>query len=261
MFNRLVAILFLVFMAVSSLFLFIGALVIWLLTRWVDRRLVLLHLYTSAWASLYVWIMPAWQVQRSGRDNIDWSRTYVVVSNHQSLLDILLAFGLFFPFKWVSKIEIFRVPFIGWNMWLNRYVSLRRGDKDSIAEMMCVAESRLLEGSSIYMFPEGTRSPSGVMKPFKLGAFTLAKKLELPILPIVINGSKDSLPKHSLNFHGKHQCRIEVLPAIEPQNFSEISAEQLAEMVYQHIADHVDEHSIPASPALVDRSISSHGAY
>ena len=249
MFNRLVAILFLAFIAVSSLFLFVGALLVWLITRWFDRRLVLLHMYTSAWASLYVWIMPAWRVRRSGRDNIDWQRTYVVVSNHQSLLDILLAFSLFFPFKWVSKIEIFRVPLIGWNMSLNRYISLKRGDRDSIAEMMCVAESRLREGSSIYMFPEGTRSPSGIMKPFKLGAFTLAKKLQLPILPIVINGSKNSLPKHSLNFHGKHLCRLDVLPAIEPQSFSELSAEQLAEMVYQRIAVHVDEHTASTAPA------------
>lgn len=260
MFNRLVAIVFLSFMAVSSLFFYAGALLIWLVTRWFDPRLVLLHLYTSAWASLYVWIMPAWRVRGSGRDNIDWSRTYVVVSNHQSLLDILLAFSLFFPFKWVSKVEIFRVPFIGWNMRLNRYISLKRGDKDSIAEMMLVAESRLREGSSIYMFPEGTRSPSGVMKPFKTGAFTLAKKLQLPILPIVINGSKNSLPKHSLNFHGKHRCRIDVLPAIEPQSFADISAEQLAEVVYQHIAIHVDEHTVSTAPAPVDSQGSGYEA-
>ena len=102
MFNRLIAVLFLLFIALSSLVLFVGALLIWAVTRWFDQRLVLLHLYTSFWASIYVWIMPAWRVRRSGRHNIDWSRTYVVVSNHQSLLDILLAFSLFFPFKWVS---------------------------------------------------------------------------------------------------------------------------------------------------------------
>lgn len=243
MFNKLVAITFLSFIAISSVVLFVGALLIWAVTRWFDPRLVLLHLYTSFWGSLYVWVMPAWSVKRSGRDNIDWSRTYVVVSNHQSLLDILIAFSLFFPFKWVSKVEIFKVPVIGWNMVLNRYIPLKRGDRDSIVEMMNIARKRLQEGSSVYFFPEGTRSPSGLMKPFKHGAFTLAKELGLPILPIVINGSKNTLPKHSLNFHGKQFCRIDVLPCIEPESFADMSVEQLTDSVYELIASRVDEHA------------------
>ena len=261
MINRLVAILFLSFIAISSIVLFVGALLIWAVTRWFDPRLVVLHLYTSFWGSIYVWVMPAWRVLRTGRENIDWSRTYVVVSNHQSLLDILIAFSLFFPFKWVSKIEIFKVPLIGWNMTLNRYIPLKRGDRDSIAEMMKIARARLQEGSSVYFFPEGTRSPSGVMKPFKHGAFTLARELGLPILPIVINGSKNTLPKHSLNFHGRQFCRIDVLPAIEPESFADQTPEQLAESVYQLIAAEVDEHrsegpgeGIPSSGAETDNT-------
>lgn len=242
MLNRLIAGLYLLFIVISSLVLFIGALLVWIVTRWFDPRLVLLHLYTSFWGSLYLWLMPAWTLVHRGRQHIDWSRTYVVVSNHQSMLDILLAFSLFFPFKWVSKIEIFHVPVIGWNMQLNRYVKLKRGDKESIKEMMEVAEQRLLEGSSIYMFPEGTRSPSGMIKPFKPGAFLLAKKLELPILPIAINGTKNSLPKHSFNFHGHQTCRIEVLPAIEPDTFAATSVESLTSSVHDLIASKVDEH-------------------
>ena len=242
MLNRIIALLFLLYIGVSSLILFAVALIIWAVTRWFDARLVVLHLFSSFWASHYLWLMPAWKIEHAGKQNIDWKRTYVVVSNHQSALDILLAFSLFFPFKWVSKIEVFRVPLIGWNMQLNRYVKLKRGDKDSIREMMLVAEQRLEEGSSIYLFPEGTRSPSGVMKSFKPGAFILAKKLQLPILPIAINGTKNSLPKHSLNFHGHHTCRIEVLPAIEPESFAEQSVESLTQSVRQLIAGKVDEH-------------------
>jgi 1-acyl-sn-glycerol-3-phosphate acyltransferase len=247
MFNRLIAILFLLFIALSSVVMFIGALLIWALTRWYDRRLVLLHLFSSVWASMYLWIMPAWQIRHRGRHHIDWSRTYVVVSNHQSLMDILLAFSLFFPFKWVSKIEIFRVPLIGWNMVLNRYIPLKRGNRDSTRDMMVVTEQRLNEGSSVYFFPEGTRSPSGAMKPFKPGAFILAKKMALPILPLVINGTKNSLPKHSLNFHGNQVCRIEVLPAIEPESFADTGIEELTQSVHQLIANQVDEHTTLAS--------------
>jgi 1-acyl-sn-glycerol-3-phosphate acyltransferase len=91
---------------------FIAALVIWALTVPVDRRLVVLHLFTSFWASLYLWIMPAWSVNVDGRRPYAWKRNYVIVSNHQSQLDILVAFRLFIPFKWVSKAEVFKLPFI-----------------------------------------------------------------------------------------------------------------------------------------------------
>ena len=86
---------------------------------------------------------------------------YVMVANHQSLLDILVLFRLFVHFKWVSKIENFRVPCIGWNMSLNRYIKLRRGDRESVEQMMAACERTLAEGNSIMMFPEGTRSPDG----------------------------------------------------------------------------------------------------
>lgn len=238
MFERIVSLLFLTFIVVTCMILFFGALFIWLVTVLFDRRLVLLHMYSSLWASIYVWIMPAWRVTRKGRENIH-NKTYVVVSNHQSLLDILVAFSLFFPFKWVSKIEIFRVPFIGWNMVLNRYIALKRGDKESIEEMMKVSEAHLREGSSVYFFPEGTRSDTGYVKPFKLGAFTLAKKLDLPILPIVINGTTNALPKHSLNFHGHHDISIEILPEITPETFREMDEETLSNYTRDMISSHV----------------------
>jgi 1-acyl-sn-glycerol-3-phosphate acyltransferase len=83
-------------------------------------------MFTSFWACLYLWAMPAWTVAADGREKIRKNATYVVVSNHQSALDILVAFRLFFHFKWVSKAEMFRVPFIGWNMMLNGYIRIKR---------------------------------------------------------------------------------------------------------------------------------------
>ena len=94
-----------------------------------DRRLVLLHRFTCFWASLYTWLNPAWRVRIEGREKIRPRTAYVMVANHQSLLDILVLFRLFTHFKWVSKIENFRVPCVGWNMSLNRYIKLRRGDR------------------------------------------------------------------------------------------------------------------------------------
>ena len=126
-----------------------------------DRRLVLLHRFTCFWASLYTWCNPAWQVTVEGCDKIRPGTTYVMVANHLSLIDILVLFRLFRHFKWVSKIENFKVPFIGWNMRLNRYIELRRGDAyleaigkhhgiDFVKIDVEGAELRVLEGLEQY---------------------------------------------------------------------------------------------------------------
>ncbi|MEE4113110.1 MAG: lysophospholipid acyltransferase family protein [Desulfobacteraceae bacterium] len=197
-------------------------------------------MFTSFWACLYLWIVPAWSVTTAGRDKIRRDATYIVVSNHQSQLDILVAFHLFFPFKWVSKAEVFNLPFIGWNMVLNRYIRLKRGDKESIRRMMAACEKALTQGCSVFFFPEGTRSRTGRLKPFKPGAFILAHQMKLPILAVAINGTQKALPKHSLNFHGRHDIRIEVLKEIPYEQFAHLSVEDTAEMVRRHIAVHID---------------------
>ncbi len=235
MLNRVISAVFIGYMAATSILFFLIALLLWLGTVLFDRRLRLLHLFTCFWAYLYIWSMPAWKLTRKGLDKIDKQKTYVVVSNHQSQLDILVAFGLFFHFKWVSKLEIFRVPLIGWNMWLNRYVPLKRGDTASIKKMYDLCEKRLQEGSSVYFFPEGTRSKTGEMRPFKPGAFILAKKLQLPILPISITGTRAALPKYSMNFHGIHEIFIEVLDEIPYKRFSHMEPHEIAAMTRQVI--------------------------
>lgn len=196
-------------------------------------------MFTSFWACLYLWIMPSWSVRAAGRDKIRRGTNYIVVSNHQSQLDILVAFHLFFPFKWVSKAEVFKLPFIGWNMALNRYIRLKRGDKESIRQMMAACEDALARGCSVFFFPEGTRSKTGRMKPFKPGAFILAHQIKLPILAVAISGTQEALPKHSLNFHGRHDIRIEVLEEIPYEKFAQLSVEDTAEMVRQTIMPHV----------------------
>lgn len=240
--NKLISIVFLTFIAVSSATMFLIALTIFTLTFYFDRKLVLLHLFSSFWASMYLWVMPAWTITIENRAKISAKKTYMIVSNHQSQLDILIAFSLFLPFKWVSKAEVFRLPFIGWNMMLNRYIKLYRGNRDSSKKMMKECEGAISNGNSIYFFPEGTRSITGIMKDFKPGAFALAKKMRIPILPIAINGTKNALPKYSVDFQGRHHLSIKVLDEIEFEIFKNLSAQETAIMVRNEIARHVDEH-------------------
>jgi 1-acyl-sn-glycerol-3-phosphate acyltransferase len=222
---------------------------IWALTAPFDPRGRALHLFTCFWASLYTWLNPAWPLRVEGRERIRPDETYVMVSNHLSLLDILVLFRLFRHFKWVSKIENFRVPFIGWNMRLNGYVPLVRGDRASVVEMLRACDRLLAAGSSIMMFPEGTRSPSGRLRAFKPGAFELALRNRRPLLPIVVEGTADALPKRGFVLRGRHPLRLTVLEPWPYERFAGLDPEALADAMRAHIAAHLGEHRVERLPA------------
>jgi 1-acyl-sn-glycerol-3-phosphate acyltransferase len=204
--------------------LFVIAFVVWLVTVPFDRRLRLLHLYSCAWASLYTYVFPYWTTTVRNRERLRDDRGYVVVSNHQSLLDILVLFRLYRHFKWVSKEEIFRVPFIGWNMTLNRYIRIRRGDRQDAVRMMAACGDTLEAGSSVMIFPEGTRSLDGELREFKHGAFTLALRHGAPIVPIVLDGTLDALPKHGVTLRNSADIVIQVLDPIAVDGFHDVDA-------------------------------------
>ncbi|MBM4266859.1 MAG: 1-acyl-sn-glycerol-3-phosphate acyltransferase [Deltaproteobacteria bacterium] len=239
--------LFWVFITVSSLLLFPVAVLIWAVTVLFDRRLRALHLFTCFWASIYTWLNPIWRVTIRGRERIRRDCAYVMVANHQSLLDILVLFRLFVHYKWVSKIEIFRVPCIGWNMSMNRYIKLRRGDAASITAMMSACEKTLAEGSSVMIFPEGTRSADGRLKPFKRGAFQLAKSERVPLLPIVVEGTSHALPKRGFTLRGHHDIRVRILDEIPPESFANLSVEELMARTHALFASELSSVHRPAA--------------
>jgi 1-acyl-sn-glycerol-3-phosphate acyltransferase len=217
------------------------ALLCWALTLPFDRRKVILHRLTCFWASLYTWLNPAWRVKVVGREKIDPNETYVMVANHQSLLDIFVLFRLFRHFKWVSKVENFRLPCIGWNMHLNGYIQLKRGDRSSIAVMLRTCRENLAAGNSIMMFPEGTRSRTGKLRGFKTGAFNLAQDAKRPVLPIVVHGTASALPKRGVILQGRHRIVIEVLDPITYTTFAEEDAEDLMLRVRELIGEHLEK--------------------
>ena len=245
---RFLSLLFWTFLTTTSILLYPVAVVIWAVTAPFDRRRRLLHQFTCFWASLYTWSNPAWPVTIEGRERIDRETAYVMVANHLSLLDILVFFRLFTHFKWVSKIENFRVPWIGWNMTLNEYIPLKRGDKESILQMLQACRETLAAGNSIMMFPEGTRSPDGRLRSFKTGAFELAKDTGNPILPIIVTGTANALPKRGFVLRGRHPIRVKVLDGIPHEAFADESVEDLTDRVRTLIATEIEKAGIP--PAL-----------
>ena len=235
------------FLVLTSLLLFPVAVLVWALTAPFDRRLVVLHRFTCFWGSLYTWFNPAWPVSIDGREHIQDGVAYVMVSNHQSLVDILVLFRLFRHFKWVSKIENFRIPLIGWNMRLNRYIPLVRGKRESVVRMMEMCEATLRGGSSVMIFPEGTRSVDGRMRPFKSGAFELALRTRAPILPIALDGTSRALPKRGYLLQGRHPISVRVLEALDPASFAGESIDALTERVRALIARELPAEQEPAA--------------
>ncbi|MBK7860149.1 MAG: 1-acyl-sn-glycerol-3-phosphate acyltransferase [Archangiaceae bacterium] len=217
--RRLYQIAFWLFFASSSAIYFVGAVFIWIITLPFDRNGRVLHLYSCFWAMTYVYVNPGWSFRVDHRDRLPWRGPAVLVSNHQSAGDILVLFGLYRPYKWVSRASTFKAPFLGWNMSLNRYVALTRGDKDSIAKMMIECERWLDRGVPVLLFAEGTRSPDGEVKAFKDGAFRLSINKSCPVIPIVVEGTGKTLPKNALDVSPRGDLVVKVLEPVHPEGF------------------------------------------
>ncbi|GIE77347.1 1-acyl-sn-glycerol-3-phosphate acyltransferase [Actinoplanes philippinensis] len=218
------SVVFWAFLVVTCPVFFVGAVLVWLVTLPFDRRRVALHLYSCAWASFYVYICPLWRLSVRHRDRLPWRGPAVLVANHASLIDILVLFALFRPFKYVSKQEIFRVPVIGWNMRLNGYVPLVRGSGASVRRMMELCDAHLRAGSPLMIFPEGTRTSDGALQRFKNGAFDLAVRHDVPVFPIAVHGTRQALPRAGFVLREHIRARVEVLPPLLPGDFADAAA-------------------------------------
>ncbi len=139
---------------------------------------------------------PPWRLGVEGR----WpqgDQAYVVVANHQSMLDILLLSHIPREMKWVAKEELFRIPWIGWMLRMTGDIAVKRGDAGSGSEALAKAKDYLAHGMSVIFFPEGTRSKTGRLLPFKSGAFRLAIEAGVPVLPVAVWGTGAGMPKGS----------------------------------------------------------------
>jgi 1-acyl-sn-glycerol-3-phosphate acyltransferase len=177
------------FLVTTSILLYPVAVLLCLATAPFDADRTLLHRYTCWWARLYLRCLPGCRLQVEGRDKITPRIPFVMVANHQSMTDIMALSALAVPFKWVSKKEAFRLPCIGWNMYLNQYVRVDRGNLGKVRETMERCRHWLRRGVPVLIFPEGHRSRSGEMIPFHGGAFKLAVDSGCAVVPIVVEGT------------------------------------------------------------------------
>lgn len=223
-----------------SALLFPLSFVIFLLTFLFDKRLLILHQYACLWSYIVLSINPLWKIKIIGREKIDPRQVYVMVSNHQSGADIIVLFLLKTHFKWVAKKSLFAFPFIGWNMWLNRYISVERGKASSMKQMMTDASRTLHQGNSVMIFPEGTRSKDGRLQSFKSGAFHLALKNEVPILPIVISGTSKAIRKGGFLINNNQDIRATVLDPVPYNAFKDLDIKSITEKIHAIISQSQD---------------------
>lgn len=182
-------------------------------------------------------VNPAWHIEISGEHIENPRHPYIVVSNHQSNADIPIISCLPWEMKWVAKAQLFKVPAVGWMLRLAGDIPVDRGDKISRARVLVHAKQVLEDHCSVMFFPEGTRSRDARIHRFSDGAFRLAIKAQVPILPLAIDGTQDALPKHSWQFGRAEAVKLKVLPPVPTLGLTADDTTMLRERIRQQIIE------------------------
>ncbi len=170
-----------------------------------------------------------------GLENIDRNKPYVIVLNHTSGVDIIAAYKIPLNFRWVSKREVFRLPFFGPMLLVHGDIPIERGNAAAaMAKVIHEGKIWLGRGASVAIFPEGTRSKDGEIHRFKAGAFSLAKEAGVEILPVVMTGTAAMFRGWRMNW--TNRIRIRVLPAVSVEEAAEMDVKGLAQEVQGRMA-------------------------
>jgi 1-acyl-sn-glycerol-3-phosphate acyltransferase len=187
-------------------------------------------------------------VEVFGREQLEPGRTYVLMANHQSHVDIVALFNAL-PMVpgFLAKAELRRVPIFGRAMEVGGHVFVDRGKHQAAIDALSAAAAQVRAGASIVIFPEGTRSRRREILPFKKGGFHLAREAGVPVVPIGIRGTGDILPKHSGRLSPGH-CEVHIGAPIPPTRVRELSLDALSDAVREAIS------RLSGLPCAADRS-------
>lgn len=197
-----------------------------------DKKRVVVHTL-SKWITDVIFGLPI-LMRRDvvGAENIDPKQPYVVTLNHNSMCDILCLYKIQLVFKWVSKREVYRIPLVGRLLLLHGDIVINRASaKEAMALVHDKGKEWLAKGASVSIFPEGTRSKDGEIHNFKAGAFILAKDAEVPILPIVLDGTKTFLKGWRINW--RNRITIKILPPISADKVRDNSIKETMAEVHE----------------------------
>lgn len=194
------------------------------------------------WSRLNSYVAPM-LVEVIGEEKIDATQSYVIVANHQSHYDIFVIYGWMpVDFRWVMKMELRKVPFLGYSCYRIGHVFIDRSHPDKAKASINAAKERIRGGTSIMFFPEGTRSIDGTIHEFKKGAFKFALDMGLPVLPVTIVGSRNVLPAKSMKlFAGR--AKLIIHDPIDIGTYSEETMDELMDAARRRIEQGLNQHS------------------
>jgi 1-acyl-sn-glycerol-3-phosphate acyltransferase len=192
------------------------------------------HIVGRLWGKSILWAAGI-KIQVRGLENFDPDKPFVFMCNHQSNFDILVLFSaLPAQFRWIAKAELFRIPLFGRAMRGAGYISIERKDRKKAIRSLKQAAKRIKTGTSVMIFPEGTRSPDGNIGEFKKGGFVLAYDAGVPITPIVINGTWSIMSKDSLRIKPGN-VTLSILPAVNVADYPKTEKPRLINDVRENI--------------------------
>lgn len=180
---------------------------------------------------------PFWKKEVIGLDKVSLDQPTVFIGNHQSFIDMPVLASLPFNMKWVSKQELFKLPVVGWLLKMSGHISVDRGKKGAIHSLDKI-KPYVENNIPVMIFPEGTRSRVGELKPFKNGAFIISKKNNYALQPIVIEGTYDIMPPGGWRVKWKGRIYISILEPISPSDFDTL--EEFRTYTYQCFESELD---------------------
>jgi 1-acyl-sn-glycerol-3-phosphate acyltransferase len=198
------------------------------------------HLIARAWAQSILFVSRV-SVQVRGLSKIDPSQSYIYMANHQSNFDIPVLLGcLRVQFRWLAKAELFKIPVFGRGMKGCGYISIDRSDRKSAFKSLREAACTIRDGTSVLIFPEGTRSQDGKIRPFKKGGFVLAVDSGVPIVPVVIHGTWSIMPRNRWRIEPAGVV-LEVKQPIATTDYTRRTKDDLLAKVRQSICESFDK--------------------
>ena len=207
------SLLFLIFFFIISM--------VFLLTFPFDRYRKAPNFTLSIMARLMMKASPGWKMEFEDTEKYDPSEPTIFVCNHQSFLDMAFIYHLPWKMKWVSKKSLTYIPVMGWLVWLTGHLTINRSSKTALKKLDNLVKP-LRDQVPVMIFPEGTRTMDGQLKPFKNGPFLLAKEYGFKLQPMVIDGGFEAMKSGSKVLKPKASFRLKVLDAIDPSDFEDM---------------------------------------
>ena len=237
----MLSILFYIFVLAWSLMIYVMTFIALLLCYPFDKKRFVVHKLSKWLTDAFFGFGLVMKRKVEGIENLDPKGTYVMVLNHNSMVDILSIYNLPLVFKWVSKREVYRIPIVGRLLLAHGDIVINRA---STKEAMQLVHTRgkqwLAKGASVAIFPEGTRSKDSEIHNFKAGAFILAKDAEVPILPIVLDGT-DRVVRKGFFMNWSNRITIKILPPVSKQDVVERPVKEVMAEVHDNMVNALAE--------------------